>query len=183
MGGIAAQYLQKFRGKDLLNRVMRNGMLCLPLRHYVIQDESAMIRRIFLPSGKTCLARGPYILIFLLLHILFLMVAFNVAELPVLPLVCFLLYTYLKLNINAQRCRDSGAKGRYVVIFSLLVYLASLAVAATGVVSDVECVSLGIRIYFGYDVLVFFVFMLAPTQLKQQINSTDHVSISGGENE
>ena len=136
-----------------------------------------MLRRIFLPSGKTCLARGPYILTFLLLHILFLTIAFNVASLPVLPLGCFVLYTYLKLNTNAQRFRDSGLKGRNIVILSLVFYLISLVVAAYGIVDDEECVSLGIRIYFGFDVMVFFILMLAPTQLKPQSDSTDKMSI------
>ncbi|WP_231564349.1 hypothetical protein [Enterobacter sp. Bisph1] len=154
-----------------------------PLRFNAIQDESRMFRRIFLPSGKTCLARGPYILTFLLLHILFLTIAFNVASLPVLPLVCLVLYTYLKLNTNAQRFRDSGQKGRYIVIISLLVYVVALGITRANITSDDDCLNLGIRIYFGYDLLVFVFFMLAPTQLNQQGHSTDKVSISGGKNE
>ena len=125
-----------------------------------------MIRRIFLPSGNTFLARGPYILSFLLLHVIFLTALFSLANISIVPLLCILLYTYVKININAQRCRDSGAKGRYVVIASILVYLVSLVVAGAGFVADDDCMLIGFRIYCTYDVLLFFFFMLAPTEVK-----------------
>lgn len=35
-----------------------------------------MLSKVFLPSGKTCLGRGPYILIFVVLHVIYLTVAF-----------------------------------------------------------------------------------------------------------
>lgn len=125
-----------------------------------------MFGRIFLPSGKSTLARGPYILIYLLLHVIFFIAFFSVTGIPVLPLLILLLYTWVKVNINAQRCRDSGGKGRYVVILSLLAYLAAIVVASTGFAMDDDCMLLGIRIYFGFDGFVFFIFLLAPTQLK-----------------
>lgn len=136
-----------------------------------------MIRRIFLPSGKTCLMRGSYILIFLLLHIIFLLAFFSLVGIPVVPLLCILIYTWVKININAQRCRDSGGKARYIVISSILVYFASLVVAGLGYVGDDDCMLLGVRIYFAYDGLVFFFLMLAPTQIKKQTNSIDRISI------
>ncbi len=57
----------------------------------------------------------------------------------------------VKININAQRCRDSGGKARYIVIASILVYFASLVVAGLGYVGDDDCMLLGVRIYCAYD--------------------------------
>ncbi|MFS2148897.1 hypothetical protein [Kosakonia cowanii] len=125
-----------------------------------------MIRRIFWPTGKACLARKPYFLTFMLLHIVFLIAMVSVAKLPILPLLCLLVYTWVKININAQRCRDSGLKGRYVVILSILVYLISPVVSAAGFVLDDEYLLLGAQIYIWFDGLVFFMFMFAPTEVK-----------------
>lgn len=125
-----------------------------------------MLGRIFLPSGKTCLARGPYILIYLLLHVVFFIAFFSLAGTPVLPLLLLLLYNWVKVNINAQRLRDSGLKGRYMVILSVLAYLVAVVAAATGFALSDDCMLLGIRIYFGFDSVVFLILVLAPTQLK-----------------
>ncbi|WP_342325667.1 hypothetical protein AAEY27_21205 [Kosakonia sp. BYX6] len=122
-----------------------------------------MIGRIFLPSGFACLTRGPYILAYVLLHVIYFAVAFNVDEFLVPLVLCMLLYTYLKVNINAQRGRDSGLKARYVVILSVLIYLGC---AVMGFFFGDDCASLAVRINIGFDLLVFFMFLLAPTQLK-----------------
>lgn len=122
-----------------------------------------MLSKVFLPSGKTCLGRGPYILIFVVLHVIYLTVAFQLDEMPTLFLLSFLLFTYIKININAQRARDSGLKGRYVVIPSLIIYLAS---AVLGYFFGEDCTSLGVKIGNGFDLLVFFIFLLAPGQQK-----------------
>lgn len=125
-----------------------------------------MFGRIFLPSGKTCLARGPYILSYLLLHVIFFILFFCATGIPVLPLLLLVLYNWVKININAQRLRDSGQKGRYMVILSVLAYLVAIIVASCGFVRSEDCMLLGVRIYFGFDAFVFFILILAPGQLK-----------------
>ncbi|MGY5959024.1 DUF805 domain-containing protein [Kosakonia sp. BK9b] len=122
-----------------------------------------MIRSIFLPSGNTCLTRGPYILTFILLHIIYLTIALNLDEWPIVLLICMLVYTWVKVNINAQRSRDSGAKARYVVTASIVVYLVS---AVLGYFFGADCASLAYKLNIGFDLLVFLIFTLAPTQLK-----------------
>lgn len=119
-----------------------------------------MISRIFLPSGKTRLMRGPYILIYILLHIIYLSLAFNLDERPIILLLSMLLFTYLKLNINAQRTRDSGLKARYVIIPSVLIYLASIGL---GFFFGAECESMAVKLSNGFDFLLFLILVLAPT--------------------
>ena len=119
-----------------------------------------MISRIFLPSGKTRLMRGPYILIYILLHIIYLSLAFNLDERPIILLLSMLLFTYLKLNINAQRTRDSGLKDRYVIIPSVLIYLASVGL---GFFFGAECESMAVKLSNGFDFLLFLILVLAPT--------------------
>lgn len=122
-----------------------------------------MMSRIFLPSGKTRLMRGPYILIYILLHVIYLSLAFNLDEHPVILLLCMLLYTYLKVNINAQRSRDSGLKARYVIITSIMIYSASTVL---GFFFGAECESIAIKLSNGFDFLVFLLLLLAPTHDK-----------------
>lgn len=119
-----------------------------------------MISRIFLPSGKTRLMRGPYILIFILLHIIYLSLAFSLDERPIILLLSILLFTYLKLNINAQRTRDSGLKARYVIIPSVFIYLASVGL---GFFFGAECESMAVKLSNGFDFLLFLILVLAPT--------------------
>lgn len=119
-----------------------------------------MISRIFLPSGKTRLMRGPYILIFILLHIIYLSLAFSLDERPIILLLSMLLFTYLKLNINAQRTRDSGLKARYVIIPSVFIYLASVGL---GFFFGAECESMAVKLSNGFDFLLFLILVLAPT--------------------
>lgn len=119
-----------------------------------------MISRIFLPSGKTRLMRGPYILIYILLHIIYLSLAFNLDEHPIILLLSMLLFTYLKLNINAQRTRDSGLKAHYVIIPSVLIYLASVGL---GFFFGAECESMAVKLSNGFDFLLFLILVLAPT--------------------
>lgn len=122
-----------------------------------------MTGRIFLPSAEARLTRGPYILAYVLLHLIYFVIAFNLDEFPILLLMCMLIYTYLKVNINAQRSRDSGLKGRYVVLPSVVIYLGC---GVLGFFFGADCASIGVRINISFDMLVFFVFLLAPTQLK-----------------
>jgi hypothetical protein len=97
------------------------------------------------------------------LHLIYFVIAFNLDEFPILLLLCMLIYTYLKVNINAQRGRDSGLKGRYVVLPSVVIYLGC---GVLGFFFGADCASIGVRINISFDMLVFFVFLLAPTQLK-----------------
>ncbi|XTZ38416.1 hypothetical protein ACQYRI_21335 [Salmonella enterica] len=122
-----------------------------------------MIRNIFLPSGKTSLSRAPYILFYILLHIIYLTIVFNLDESPVPFLLCIIAFAFLKMNINAQRARDSGIKARYVVIPSLLVYFGA---AIVGYAADEEYVNAAIKINNGFDCIVFLMLVLAPTQQK-----------------
>ncbi|MGK9174446.1 hypothetical protein KXR87_14620 [Yokenella regensburgei] len=119
-----------------------------------------MMRRIILPSGKKRLMRRPYIVLYILLHVIFLSLAFNLDERPIILLSCMVLFTYLKVNINAQRTRDSGLKARYVVIPSVVIYLAS---AGLGFFFGAECESLAVKVGNGFDFLLFLILLLAPT--------------------
>ncbi|MBV8876023.1 MAG: hypothetical protein JO014_25235 [Metakosakonia sp.] len=122
-----------------------------------------MMRSIIFPSGETRLMRLPYILIYILLHVIYLSLAFNLDERPIILLLCMLLFTYLKVNINAQRTRDSGLKARFVVIPSIVIYLAS---SVLGYFFGAECESLAVRLSNGFDFLLFLILILAPTQEK-----------------
>lgn len=122
-----------------------------------------MMRSIIFPSGETRLMRLPYILIYILLHVIYISLAFNLDERPIILLLCMLLFTYLKVNINAQRTRDSGLKARFVVIPSIVIYLAS---SVLGYFFGAECESLAVRLSNGFDFLLFLILILAPTQEK-----------------
>ena len=121
------------------------------------------MRSIIFPSGETRLMRLPYILIYILLHVIYISLAFNLDERPIILLLCMLLFTYLKVNINAQRTRDSGLKARFVVIPSIVIYLAS---SVLGYFFGAECESLAVRLSNGFDFLLFLILILAPTQEK-----------------
>ena len=62
-----------------------------------------MTGRIFLPSAEARLTRGPYILAYVLLHLIYFVIAFNLDKFPILLLLCMLIYKPLSPILHGRK--------------------------------------------------------------------------------
>lgn len=123
-----------------------------------------VIRKIITPTGKLELTQKPYIILTLIIYVMQITTA-AIVPFPwaVAPL---LMFTYLHVNINAQRARDSGIKGRYIVLLSIAVYI--LSTILIFFFGD-DCQSVGIKINLGFDLSLCLILAIAPSK---NINQT-----------
>jgi len=116
------------------------------------------LKKIIIPTTTSELTRKPYILFTALLYTVQLLLLI-VSDSKTFKLTLILVFTYLHINISAQRARNSGLQARYVVILSLVVYI--LSTILIGIYGN-DCMSIGARTNLVFDITLIFLLALAP---------------------
>lgn len=129
-----------------------------------------ILRKIITPTGALELTQKPYIILTFLIYIIqFTLLATVSAELLQLSLLLFA--SYLHINMNAQRIRNSGLRARYMIILSIMIYV--LSAILIHIFGD-DCESIGIKLNVGYDLLLIFILAIAPPNSLQEKNMELH---------